>query len=230
MTLDEIIGALVELGPADAPGFDEPLVHQHQAVLYHSMREFLAGTVPHLREGIAAGAPTIAVAPLREADALREVLGQDAPAVQFIDPLDVYANPVRAMAAISAVARTLGPRPAWVVATDDWERYPDPIEWVRYESLLNVSFPNQRFHARCCYDTRVVSAEVVDYVRRTHPEVFEERPSKTVPSTAIRWTSSRTSTGDPCPPHRGRRCRCGCSPRTCTPSARSWPSRRAAAA
>jgi anti-sigma regulatory factor (Ser/Thr protein kinase) len=59
------------------------------------------------------------------------------------------------------------------VATDDWERYPDPIEWVRYESLLNVSFPNQPFHARCCYDTRVVSPEVVDYVRRTHPHVFE---------------------------------------------------------
>ncbi|MGD6748857.1 anti-sigma factor RsbA family regulatory protein [Streptomyces sp. BH105] len=173
MTIDEIIEALERLGPADAPGFDEPLVHQHQAVLYDGMPEFLAGTVPHLREGIEAGAPTLAIAPAREAEALREALGPDAPAVQFINPLDVYTNPVRAMTAISAVARTLGPRPAWVVATDDWERYPDPIEWVRYEAMLNVSFPHQPYHSRCCYDTRVLPPEVVEHVRRTHPEVFE---------------------------------------------------------
>ncbi|AVH60696.1 MULTISPECIES: sensor histidine kinase [Streptomyces] len=146
---------------------------RHHALLYRDEREFLAGTLPHLREGIEAGASTFVVTPRSEAQALRDSLGQDAHAVQFIDPADVYTNPVRAMAAMTAVAKTLGSRPAWVVASDDWSRYPDAIEWVRYDSIFNLSFANVPFRSYCCYNTAVLSSDAIALVRQTHPKILE---------------------------------------------------------
>ncbi|MGY1399107.1 anti-sigma factor RsbA family regulatory protein [Streptomyces sp. SS10] len=146
---------------------------RHQALLYGDERAFLAGTLPHVREGIEAGAPTFVVTPDHEAEALRDSLGQDAQAVQFIDPADVYTNPVRAMAAMTAVAKSLGPRPAWVVASDDWSRYRDALDWVRYDSIFNLSFADVPFRSCCCYNTAVLSSDAIALVRQTHPTILE---------------------------------------------------------
>ncbi|MFF9409546.1 anti-sigma factor RsbA family regulatory protein [Streptomyces anandii] len=146
---------------------------QHCALLYGDDQEFLAGALPHLRKGIEAGDPAFAVTPRKEAEVLRDSLGSDAPAVQFIDPSDFYSTPVRAMAGMMAVARSLGTRPAWVVASADWSKYPDAMEWVRYDSIFNLGFADADFRGYCCYNTSVLSPEVISLVRQTHPNIHE---------------------------------------------------------
>ncbi|MES4890980.1 sensor histidine kinase [Streptomyces sp. NPDC096012] len=158
--------------PADQPVKAGQAV-QHYALLYGDEEEFLAGAIPHLREGIEAGDPTFAVTPRQEAEVLRDSLGRDAAAVQFIDPSDFYSTPVRAMAGMMAVARTLGSRPAWVLASADWSHYPDAMEWVRYDSIFNMGFADADFRSYCCYDTSVLPPEVISLVRQTHPRIHE---------------------------------------------------------
>ncbi|MEV8593426.1 sensor histidine kinase [Streptomyces sp. NPDC052013] len=168
MTVDEGLGGRM----ANTAGDERPTVH-HQAYLYRGEGELAAGALPHLRTGIEAGSPTFVVTPEREAGLLRDALGPDAHAVQFLDPADLYTNPVRAMAALTAVARTLGTTPAWVVASDEWGRYPDALEWVRYDSVFNKSFADVPFRSLCCYDTEKLSPETIELVRQTHPRLLE---------------------------------------------------------
>ncbi|MFE1441879.1 anti-sigma factor RsbA family regulatory protein [Streptomyces sp. NPDC058739] len=154
------------------PGDEHPGV-RHEAYLYRGDEEFLAGTMPHLRKGMESGAPTFVVTPEHEAGLLRDALGAEVPAVQFLDPADLYTNPVRAMAALTAVARTLNTTPAWVVASDDWSRYPDELEWVRYDAVFNLSFAHIPFRTLCCYDTEALRPETIALVRQTHPRLLE---------------------------------------------------------
>ncbi|WP_445282410.1 anti-sigma factor RsbA family regulatory protein [Streptomyces sp. DSM 118148] len=168
MTAEASADRPVQAGPTSAPQGV-----QHCALLYEDEQEFLAGSLPHLRKGIDAGDPTFAVTPRKDAEVLRDSLGRDASAVQFIDPSDFYSTPVRAMAGMIAVARSLGSRPAWVVASADWSKYPDAMEWVRYDSIFNMGFANADFRGYCCYNTAVLSPEVISLVRQTHPNLHE---------------------------------------------------------
>ncbi|MET8180539.1 sensor histidine kinase [Streptomyces sp. NPDC005336] len=146
---------------------------EHQGLLYHGERELLAAALPHLRAGVDAGDATFAVAGKTETEALRDSLGRDAAAVQFMDPSELYKNPVRAMAAFTAVARTLGPRPAWVLVADDWSNKPDVKEWMRYDSIVNLAFASRDFRGFCCYNAENLTPEAIAMVRRTHPKMVE---------------------------------------------------------
>lgn len=146
---------------------------QHHALLYRNEDEFLAGVVPFLRSGIAAEDPTFAVTSGRETAALYDSLGKDAATVQFLDPAAIYQNPVRALAAFTAVAKTFGPRPAWVVMAEDWSTYPDVMEWLRYDSIVNLAFANVDIHGVCCYNARTLPADVIQMLRQTHVNIYE---------------------------------------------------------
>lgn len=157
---------------------------QHYALLYSDEQEFLAGALPLLRAGIEADDPTFAVTAGRQTEILRDSLGQDASAVQFIEPSEIYKNPVRALAAFTAVAKTLGPRPACIVMAEDWSRYPDVFEWLRYDSIVNLAFADVDIQGFCCYDTQALSDDVISLLRRTHLKIHEggamrENPSYT---------------------------------------------------
>ncbi|MGP3999346.1 anti-sigma factor RsbA family regulatory protein [Streptomyces sp. 8N706] len=146
---------------------------QHHALLYRGEQEFLDGALPLLRAGIEADDPTFAVTAGRHTELLRDSLGQDAAAVQFLDPAEIYKNPVRALAAFTAVAKTLGPRPAWVVMAEDWSTHPDVMEWLRYDSIVNLAFAHVDIHGFCCYDRATLAPDVLDLLRRTHVKIHE---------------------------------------------------------
>lgn len=163
---------------------------QHHAMLYSDEQEFLAGALPLLRAGIEADDPTFAVTAGRQTEILRDSLGQDASAVQFFDPSEFYKNPVRALAAFTAMAKTLGPRPAWVVMAEDWSQYPDVFEWLRYDSIVNLAFADVNVQGFCCYDTQALSDEVIALLRRTHLKIHEggalrENPYYTEPESFV---------------------------------------------
>src|ERR1700716_134743 len=75
-----------------APAVDK---FRHEALLYAGWAEFVAGTVPFIRDGIRAGEPVLVVESVDKIQMLRVALGEDADGVLFADMADVGANPAR---------------------------------------------------------------------------------------------------------------------------------------
>ncbi len=157
----------------------------HQALLYGSEEEFLAGTVPFVREGLECGDPIRITTTDRNIGWLRAALGADAQRVAFCDDDQWYGHPVRALAALHRTVqaasldghrlRMIGER-LWTARTPQERR-----EWARHESLVNAVLAVGDAALVCTYDTGVVDADVVATVARTHPELVENggapRPS-----------------------------------------------------
>jgi hypothetical protein len=68
---------------------------RHEALLYAGEVGFLAGTLPFVREGVAAGEPVLVVVSAARIGLLRSALVGDADRVAFADMADVGANPAR---------------------------------------------------------------------------------------------------------------------------------------
>jgi anti-sigma regulatory factor (Ser/Thr protein kinase) len=164
----------------------------HQALLYGSEEEFLAGTVPIIQDGVVRGDPIRIVTTVRNADWLRSALGADAQRVVFDDSSEWYRHPVRALTAVyhavqAAVAdgqqlRMIG-EPLWTARTGQERR-----ELARHESLVNVALASAHAALVCTYDARVVDSEVTAQAARTHPELVVDggiRPSPSYTDPAV---------------------------------------------
>jgi anti-sigma regulatory factor (Ser/Thr protein kinase) len=151
---------------------------RHEALLYSGWAEFVAGTVPFIRDGVRAGEPVLVVESPEKIQTLQIALGKDAGAVFFADMANVGANPARIIPAWHEFVsrhggagqrlRGIG-EPIWK------ERSPDElIECQRHESLLNTAFGNgQPWWLLCPYDTEKLNAAVIEEARRSHEFVSE---------------------------------------------------------
>jgi anti-sigma regulatory factor (Ser/Thr protein kinase) len=160
---------------------------RHEAVMYAGVDEFVGGTSAFVRDGRAAGEPTLVVVGRRKLDLVREDLGADADGVLFADMAEVGANPARII-------------PAWRAFVDEHAGagravrgigepiYPERgaaelAECHRHESLLNVAFADTPgFWLMCPYDTAALAPEVVETARRTHPHVMDHGVSAPSPT------------------------------------------------
>ena len=158
-----------------APAVDK---FRHEALLYAGWAEFVAGTVPFIRDGVKAGEPVLVVESVDKIEMLRVALGDDADAVLFADMADVGANPARIIPAWhdfvsrhgSAGRRLRGiGEPIWKGRSAH-----ELIECQRHESLLNVAFGHgQPWWLLCPYDTEKLDEAVIDEARRSHEFVTE---------------------------------------------------------
>jgi anti-sigma regulatory factor (Ser/Thr protein kinase) len=148
---------------------------RHDALLYGSEAEYLAGTVPFVQEGLDAGEPVlVAVAPDRIA-LLRTALGADAGRVRFADMRQLGGNPARiipAWADFLADAADGGPvrgigEPVWAGRTAS-----ELAEAQLHEALLNRAFGGRPgFWLRCPYDVLALPTDVVAEAHHSHPVV-----------------------------------------------------------
>ena len=67
----------------------------HEAVLYAGPEGFLDGTLPFIREGVAAGQPTLVMVGPAKIELLRGALNGEARDVQLVDMAEVGCNPAR---------------------------------------------------------------------------------------------------------------------------------------
>jgi len=150
---------------------------RHEALLYANLDQFVAGTVPFIRDGVRAGEPVLVVESVAKIEMLREALGPDAGAVMFADMAGVGANPARIIPAWQEfVTRHEGATRLRGIGEPIWkERTPDElIECQRHESLLNVAFGRGRpWWLLCPYDTEKLDVAVIDEARRSHEFVTE---------------------------------------------------------
>ncbi|HEU5104508.1 MAG TPA: anti-sigma factor RsbA family regulatory protein [Solirubrobacterales bacterium] len=145
---------------------------QHQALIYESAEEYLAGTAPYLRAGLEAEQPVLVAVGPEQTELLRGELGADAELIRFVDMREVGRNPASII-------------PLWAEFVDEGEGMPvrgigEPVwaarstaaldECQRHESLLNFAFDRGcAWDLLCPYDAAGLGDEVLEQVARSHP-------------------------------------------------------------
>ncbi len=152
----------------------EPFIHP--ALFYRGADEYLAGTVPFIRSGLAAGEPVAVAVPGPNLALLRAELGADADHVRLLDMRAAGRNPgriipgvLRAFADTHAeqAVRIIG-EPIWPTRTDD--EYP---ACVQHEALINHAFAGRDVTILCPYDTRNLAPDVLADAEATHPLLID---------------------------------------------------------
>lgn len=158
---------------------------RHEALLYAGPDDFLAGTVPFLRDAMAAEEPVLAMVGPAKIELLREALGPAADDVEFDDMQVVGSNPARIIPAWrDFVDRHRGAdRPLRGIGEPIWaeRRAAELVESQRHEALLNLAFADgSAMHLLCPYDTELLDAAVIAEAHHSHPVIVEDggaRPS-----------------------------------------------------
>jgi anti-sigma regulatory factor (Ser/Thr protein kinase) len=148
---------------------------RHNALVYESQDEYVAHTVPFLKEGIAAGEGAIVAHTKPGLAMMREALGTDAQRVTFVDVSSAYTRPARTLAAYHEVYVELLQETRTVRAVADVQFGPDPGEskvWTRYEAAFNRSFGHLPTWVICSYNANGTPDPIIEGVWQTHPEVI----------------------------------------------------------
>ncbi|MFB9909123.1 anti-sigma factor RsbA family regulatory protein [Allokutzneria oryzae] len=147
----------------------------HQVCVYRSAEEFLATTLPFIRDGLRLGDPVLAVTTPANVELIENALGADAGGVEFADAESWYGTPLATLSAYNRYVARWREHPGHVriVGEPVWSRrtVQQVVEWQRYESALNIAFASSPAWAVCTYDARALDPAIVINARRTHPEV-----------------------------------------------------------
>lgn len=163
----------------------EAMAHafSHPALFYRGEREYLDGTVPFVRDGVATGEPVAVAVPAAKFGLLRTALGPVADAVHFVDMTRAGRNPGRIIPGVLRAFYDAQPAgPMRIVGEPVWPgrsalEYP---ACVQHEALINTAFAGRTVTILCPYDAAGLDAEVLADAHATHPVVIEagrERPS-----------------------------------------------------
>ncbi len=149
-------------------GFDHP------ALFYRDAGEYLAGTLPFIRDALAAGEPVLVAVPGANLDRIREGLGGDAARVRLHDMAVAGVNPGRILPAVLlAFADAHAGRPVRIIGEPIWPGR-TPLEYpacVQHEALINAAFAEREASILCPYDVASLAPQVVEDAYRTHPFV-----------------------------------------------------------
>ncbi len=150
------------------PGF------QHGALIYADADDFLAGTVPFLREALEAGDPALVAVSAANTALLEGELGDDAAPIRFAAMEELGRNPARIIPFWREFLDENGGRPVRGIGEPVWpgRELAEIDECERHESLLNVAFsPPPAWSLLCPYDGRALGDEVLEKVAGSHGSV-----------------------------------------------------------
>ncbi|GGL68410.1 anti-sigma regulatory factor [Streptomyces fumigatiscleroticus] len=148
---------------------------RHPALFYGDEEEYLAGTVPFVRAGLAADEPVAVAVPGKNLERIRDALGDAAGAVRLLDMREAGRNPGRIIPAVLrafADAQRPGRRvriigePVWAGRTA--AEYP---ACAQHEALINAAFAGRAVTVLCPYDVRRLDERVITDAHATHPTV-----------------------------------------------------------
>lgn len=157
------------------PGF------RHEALIYEGADDFLAGTVPFLRDALEAGEPALVAAGRSKAALLEGELGADAAAVRFADMERLGRNPARIIPFWRDFLDEHGDRPVRGIGKPVWpgRGLAEIDECRRHESLLNVAFSAPpAWSLLCPYDSGSLEDEVLEKVADSHSLVVRDGVGK----------------------------------------------------
>lgn len=142
---------------------------RHQAFIYEGSDEYLAGTIPFLREGLAAGEPILVAVDEPHGDLIAAELGADALRVLFVDSHRVGSNPALAIPVWRDFVSDHG-RPVRGIGEPAWtDRGQAAVEeGHRHESLLNHAFRGAAWSLLCPYDAEALDDQALEQVACSH--------------------------------------------------------------
>lgn len=153
----------------------------HPALFYADAGEYLAGTVPFITGGLAAGEPVAVSVPPENLALLRSELGAAAARVRMLDMTEVGRNPGRIIPGVlRAFADGHPGRAVRIIGEPIWARrsaaeYP---ACVQHEALINHAFAGRRATILCPYDTATLEPRVLADAARTHPILVDANGSR----------------------------------------------------
>jgi anti-sigma regulatory factor (Ser/Thr protein kinase) len=152
--------------------------YRHEALLWRGLEDFLAGTVPFIEEGLAAGEPVMAAVVPERLAALEDALGAHAARVRFVDMTQLGQNPARILPAWQRFARehAVDGQAVRGIGEPIWSgrRPAEVVECQLHEALLNVAVePDVPLWLLCPYDVQRLPAEVVTEAHRSHEVIVE---------------------------------------------------------
>jgi anti-sigma regulatory factor (Ser/Thr protein kinase) len=147
----------------------------HEALLYATMDEFLAGTT----EFVAAGVPTLVAVPEPRLSALGS-----SPSVQLVDMADVGRNPARILPWVLCAFLDANPGPVRVVCETI---YPGRTEaelgpCVQHEALINLALAERPVSLLCPYDVSLLTPSALSFAERTHRVLVSSGSRRPSPS------------------------------------------------
>ncbi|GAA3801326.1 sensor histidine kinase [Streptomyces chiangmaiensis] len=149
----------------------------HPALFYRGEQQYLAGTVPFVLAGLAAGEPVAVATPPDRLELIRNHLGDRADDVHFVDMTQAGRNPGWIIPGVlrnfadahgDGRVRIIG-EPIW--AGRSHLEYP---ACVQHEALINAAFNEREVTILCPYDADGLDRCVLDDARATHPLVIED--------------------------------------------------------
>lgn len=150
---------------------------EHRAFLYGGDDDYLAGTVPFIESGLAAGEDVMITVPADRLTLIDGELDRDAQAEVRCVPMErLGRNPawlIPAWADFVAPAVRDG-RGARVIGEPIWPARPgdELAECIRHEQVTNLALADAvGLQLVCPYDTVALDPEVVDHVQQYHPAV-----------------------------------------------------------
>ena len=155
-----------------------PRLLGHRVLVYGSDDEYVASAAPFLVDGVARADCVLVVTASRQIGLLRDALGDDAMHVEFRESSEWYRSPGGAVDDYRTFLKErFGHGAHWIriIGEPLWAERSgaEVVEWIRYESMINLSFASSPATMMCPYDTRSVPDEVLAGARQTHPEVAE---------------------------------------------------------
>ena len=164
----------------------------HDAFVYFSQEEFLAGTLPFLEEGIDLHEPIFAAPTPANAELLRKRLGRRAKAIDWAEDSERHRAVQRLGIFLAYMDDHLerGATRIRVLGEPVWpqEGMPGVAEWKRYESFLNVALADYPLWLVCPYDGSRLPPDIVEDAYRTHPN-FGHGESRTVSANYLEPTA-----------------------------------------
>ena len=157
----------------------EPFLHP--ALFYRGDEQYLAGTVPFLLAGLAAGEPVAVAAPPDRLRLIRDGLGARSEQVHFVDMTRDGRNPGRIIPWVLrafADSRPVGPgERVRIIGEPIWPGR-SPVEYpacVQHEALINAAFTGREVSILCPYDAEKLDDQVLADAWATHPLVVDEQ-------------------------------------------------------
>ncbi len=153
---------------------DESFVHP--ALFYRGDAEYLAGTVPFVRDGLAAGEPVAVAVPGRNLELLRTEFGADAERVLLLDMTKAGRNPGRIIPGVlRAFADRHTDRPVRIIGEPIWPSRSE-LEYpacAQHEALINMAFAGRNVTILCPYDADGLAPRVLEDAKATHPVLLD---------------------------------------------------------
>lgn len=148
----------------------------HPALLYRDDGEYLAATVPFIRDGLAAGEPVAVAVPGPNLRLIRDALGAEAEQVLLRDMTVAGRNPGRIIPTVLLAFANAHPgRRVRLIGEPIWAgrssaEYP---ACAQHEALINAAFVGRPATILCPYNTVLLDPVWIEDAYTTHPVMLD---------------------------------------------------------